>query len=93
MREADVVEPRVLDLPGVPVLGRVGESVSHVRVLLVPVRSPQEHPLAVDPEASGRDLDPADPDARRLLVDDDPVFDDLGMKHVQVGSTRTPERR
>ena len=51
VREPDVVEPGLLDLPRVAVLGRIRQRVADVGILLVPVGAAQEHPLAVDAEA------------------------------------------
>ena len=72
MRQADVVEAGVLDLARVAVLGRVGQRVADVRVLLVPVGAAQEHPLAVDPKSLRRDLDAPDADSGQLIVNDHP---------------------
>ena len=63
VRQPHVVEAGLLDPARVPVLGGVGQRVADVGMLLVTVGAPEEHPLAVDPEAVLADRDAPDADA------------------------------
>ncbi len=91
VRQAHVVESRVLDPARVPILRRVRQRVADVGMLLVTVGAPQEHRLVVEPEAVPVDRDAADPDAHRLGVHHPAAHQDLAVEPVEVGIRRAPE--
>jgi hypothetical protein len=80
--EPHVVETCLLDPPGIPELGPIGQGVTDVRVLLVAIGTPEKQALAVDPEPFAVDLDPSDPNLQRLPVNHHPVGDQLAIKVV-----------